>query len=488
LTDETRPEASPIPSEGPPETRVSAEAVAPAQAPASAAPASADAGQPHEAEVAQAAAPGAPGPNAPADGGLPGGQAEAPAPPAEAPMKEPDRPAVVIRYGAMGLVGRFTHALDAWRCGERVVVKSDRGMEMGTIVCAWGGCGTPAGVNPQVKGEILRPVSHADEVEERHLTESARRELQFCKECAAKHQLPMKMVAVEHLFGGDRIIFYFVSESRVDFRALVRDLAHEFQTRIEMRQIGVRDEARLLGDYERCGRPLCCRAWIKELEPVSMKMAKIQKATLDPAKISGRCGRLMCCLRFEHATYRELARNLPRKNTLVTTPQGVAKVIDSDVVSQMVAVLTQAGTRVAFAVEDVKPYEGPSGAAPVAPGPAAAAPPEEEPPQEAVEDEGMASRVASDLPESSAPSASTVPAAQPGLPEGQGAPAAPAAQDGGPNGGRRHRRRRRSRRGRHRGEPPQGGPAGQAGPSAAPPSGPAPPPDNPHAGGPDGTT
>ena len=118
----------------------------------------------------------------------------------------------------------------------------------------------------------------------------------------------MKLVAAEHLFGGDRIIFYFVSESRVDFRALVRDLAHEFQTRIEMRQIGVRDEARLLGDYERCGRPLCCRAWIKELEPVSMKMAKVQKATLDPTKISGRCGRLMCCLRFEHETYRELSQ------------------------------------------------------------------------------------------------------------------------------------------------------------------------------------
>ena len=282
----------------------------------------------------------------------------APEPPPAPVITETTKPTVVVRFGAMGLLGRFTHALEAWRCGQRVVIKSERGMEIGTISCSWGGCGQPQGVGPQIKGEILRPVAHMDEVEDRHLKDSAQREFAYAKQCIGGRGLPMKMVAVEHLFGGDRIIFYFVSESRVDFRALVRDLAHEFQTRIEMRQIGVRDEARLLGDYERCGRPLCCRAWIKELEPVSMKMAKVQKATLDPAKISGRCGRLMCCLRFEHTTYRDLAKNLPRKNTLVMTAEGRAKVLDTDIVSQTVMVLLEKnGNRVTVPVETVRPVE-----------------------------------------------------------------------------------------------------------------------------------
>jgi cell fate regulator YaaT (PSP1 superfamily) len=278
-------------------------------------------------------------------------QTAASSPPAA--VTETDKPTIIIRYGAMGLLGRFICTMTPWRCSQRVVIKSDRGQEMGFIVCAWGGCGAPGGVPPQIRGDVLRAATHADEVEERHLRESERREFAYCKQLVAQKTLPMKMVAVEHLFGGDRIIFYFVSETRVDFRAIVRDLAHEFQTRIEMRQIGVRDEARLLGDYERCGRPLCCRAWIKELEPVSMKMAKIQKATLDPAKISGRCGRLMCCLRFEHATYRDLARNLPRKNTLVVTSEGPGKVVDTDVVTQMVGVLLGNGNRINVPVESL---------------------------------------------------------------------------------------------------------------------------------------
>jgi len=423
-------------------------------------------------------------PEAAAPGEADVSQAPEAAPPAAAPHKEPDRPTVVIRYGSMGIVGRFVHSLESWRCGQRVVIKSDRGMETGTVVCTWGGCGVPVGIGPQVRGEVLRAVNHADEVEERHLADSAKREFQFGKEKIAAHSLPMKLVAVEHLFGGDRIIFYFVSESRVDFRSLVRDLAHEFQTRIEMRQIGVRDEARLLGDYERCGRPLCCRAWIKELEPVSMKMAKIQKATLDPTKISGRCGRLMCCLRFEHTTYRDLAKNLPRKNTLVSTPRGPAKVLDTDVVSQIVAVLLGDGTRVNFPVEDIKPVDSAAaaalaaGAPGAAPAPSEAAAPDE---AEAAEEEAPESRLAY------APEREARPPAEPAAPEepeeSEAAeeaetPEAPRPEgqrpDGGqPNGERRHHRGRRRRRrgGRNRGgRPPQGGQGGR--PQGGPPSGP----------------
>jgi cell fate regulator YaaT (PSP1 superfamily) len=291
----------------------------------------------------------------------------------ESPLTGPttsDRPTVIVRFGAMSMLGRFAHSLDVCRCGQKVVIKSDRGQEIGEVVCAWGGCGSPQGVPPQIRGDILRRETHADQVEARHLHDSERRELLYCRKCISERKMPMKLVAAEHLFGGDRIVFYFVSEARVDFRSLVRDLAHEFQTRIEMRQIGVRDEARLLGDYERCGRPLCCRAWIKELEPVSMKMAKVQKATLDPTKISGRCGRLMCCLRYEHETYRELSKNLPRRNTLVMTPEGPAKVLDVDIISQKVSVLLNNGNRISVPVDLVSP---PGTAPKVAPAAAAAA-------------------------------------------------------------------------------------------------------------------
>jgi len=289
----------------------------------------------------------------------PGGATEAPSKEDAAPRKR-RRPTLVVRYGRMGMLARFVYSLDRWRRGQRVVIKSDRGIEIGTIVCRWVDDHPPPDDDLKVKGEVLRVVTHTDEVEERHLEHDAQREFDFCKQRIHDRSLPMKLVAVEHLFGGDRIVFFFVAEKRIDFRALVRDLAREFQTRIEMRQIGVRDEARLLGDYERCGRPLCCRAFIKDLEPVSMKMAKVQKATLDPSKISGRCGRLMCCLRFEHATYSELARRLPRKNREVGTVQGRGKVVGTDIVTQMVTVQLEAGTRIVVPVESlIDPADAP---------------------------------------------------------------------------------------------------------------------------------
>jgi cell fate regulator YaaT (PSP1 superfamily) len=399
----------------------------------------------------------------------------APPPPTE--YSAAGRQTIIVRYGAMGLTGRFVHSMAQWRCGERVVIKSDRGQEIGVVVCAWGGCAAPGGVSPQVRGEVLRPATHADEVEARHLVESERREFTYAKQCIAARALPMKMVAVEHLFGGDRIVFYFVSESRVDFRALVRDLAHEFQTRIEMRQIGVRDEARLLGDFERCGRPLCCRAWIKELEPVSMKMAKVQKATLDPTKISGRCGRLMCCLRFEHATYRELSANLPRKNTMIMTPEGPGKVIDADVMSQVVSVLLMTGTRTNVPLELITA----AGTAPAKP-----AAKESENKDALPETESRLADALPTAPRAEAPAAqpqavqpeapteqppAAPPAPQPPRPQGQqGQPGQQGqgqqgqpGQPGQPNRGRRGRRRSR-RGGRNRGRSQGGGPAQAGGP------------------------
>jgi cell fate regulator YaaT (PSP1 superfamily) len=150
----------------------------------------------------------------------------------------------------------------------------------------------------------------------------------------------MKIVDAEHILGGERVIFYFMSEGRVDFRDLVKTLSHEFQTRIEMRQIGARDEARLLGDVESCGQVVCCKQFLKYLKPVNMRMAKMQKATLDPAKISGYCGRLKCCLRYEDSTYGELKKKLPRKNTRVQLEDCEGRVIDGQILTQLILVET----------------------------------------------------------------------------------------------------------------------------------------------------
>jgi len=171
----------------------------------------------------------------------------------------------------------------------------------------------------------------------------------------------MRLVTVEHLLGGERIIFYFSSETRVDFRDLVRLLATQFRTRIEMRQVGARDEARLVADYERCGQRCCCQQFLKDLKPVSMRMAKTQKATLDPSKISGRCGRLMCCLRYEDVGYEELRKKLPRKNTWVQTAAGVVgKVVDGQIITQLVRLWLVDNTQIVVPNEEIQARDVPA--------------------------------------------------------------------------------------------------------------------------------
>ena len=156
----------------------------------------------------------------------------------------------------------------------------------------------------------------------------------------------MQMVDIEHIFGGERIVIYYLAENRVDFRELVRLLAAEFQTRIEMRQIGVRDEAKLLADYGDCGKPVCCNTHLNEMPPVSMKMAKLQKATLDPTKISGRCGRLKCCLRYEYDTYEQLQKELPPVGSDVLTQTGRSRVLAHEILAGQLLVETEDHRRV----------------------------------------------------------------------------------------------------------------------------------------------
>jgi cell fate regulator YaaT (PSP1 superfamily) len=161
------------------------------------------------------------------------------------------------------------------------------------------------------------------------------------------------MVDVEFLFGAERLIFYYLSESRIDFRDLVKDLAREFQTRIEMRQIGIRDEAKLLADFGDCGKPVCCNSHMIEMPPVSMKMARMQKASLDPAKISGRCGRLKCCLRFEQDVYDLHQKEMPDVGTLITTEKGKGRVLAQEILSRRLLVEFEDGRRISIMHSEV---------------------------------------------------------------------------------------------------------------------------------------
>lgn len=260
-----------------------------------------------------------------------------------------------VRHGAMGYVIKCSTQTAGLRPHDPVVLRTERGVESGVVVCQEGCCSAGEETPSNVGGEILRRMTPDDlGAQEAIAGQNEPAEFRFCQERIAERKLPMKLASVEHLLGGTKIIFYFLADGRVDFRELVKDLAQEYHCRIEMRQIGVRDEARLLADYEHCGRPLCCRTFVKKLEPVSMKMAKSQKATLDPAKISGRCGRLMCCLRFEDETYEELKRSLPRKGTKVKTPEGAGVVIDQEVLGQTVTVDLGEGKRAVCGAQDLE--------------------------------------------------------------------------------------------------------------------------------------
>jgi cell fate regulator YaaT (PSP1 superfamily) len=212
-------------------------------------------------------------------------------------------PDYVVRYGAMRLLGVFSATPGReYRRGISVVARTDRGLEIGEILCEATSEATQS-LNEPNTGQILREMTPEDRNELARLKKQAREQFDVCRKSMERLGLKMQLVDIEHVFGGERIVIYYLAENRVDFRELVRVLAGEFQTRIEMRQIGVRDEAKLLADYGDCGCPVCCNTHLVQMPPVSMRMAKLQKATLDPTKISGRCGRLKCCLRYEYENY-----------------------------------------------------------------------------------------------------------------------------------------------------------------------------------------
>ncbi len=272
-----------------------------------------------------------------------------------------DAPPLVslLRYGSLHLTGRFRAGPGAMRKGDRWVIRTERGVEVGQVVAE----PEPAAPEAPVEGEALRPLDEADRVRVRELERKAREEdFAFCEERISARGLPMRLVHVEHLFGGGRSLFYFVADGRVDFRELVKDLARHFQSRIELRQIGVRDEARILGDQEYCGRDLCCIAWMRDIQPVTMRMAKNQKSTLDPSKISGRCGRLKCCLRYEDEVYAGLRSLLPRVGRAVQTDHGPGRVVSVDAIAGLVTVELANQVRMDLPAASLRPPEGVSAA------------------------------------------------------------------------------------------------------------------------------
>ncbi len=254
------------------------------------------------------------------------------------------------------------------RC--KVILRTSRGTEMGTVVASPQEADLAA--LDSRPGQVLRAATTEDLERQKQIEESVEpTEKRECAEEIAKLELPMRLLAAEHIFGGEKIVFYFMSDGRVDFRKLVRDMARRYRTRIEFRQVGVRDEARLLAEYEHCGQPLCCRQFLRGLEPVTMRMAKLQKATLDPAKISGRCGRLMCCLRYEEEVYAELRSKLPSRGVYVLTDEIAGQVVSGDIISQRVVVNT-GQRRVTVGVGDIRklsrqPLEAPAPKIPAEP-------------------------------------------------------------------------------------------------------------------------
>ncbi|MBI5308387.1 MAG: hypothetical protein HZB37_08690 [Planctomycetes bacterium] len=259
---------------------------------------------------------------------------------------------LTVRYGVLKNTADFIAAFNSLKKGDQVIVRSNRGIEFGEVVMKVKEIEDDSPV--ENLGEILRKATPDYKEKMGKIdNEMVPVEFKFCQKMIKEHKLLMKLASVEHLYGTKKIIFYYLANGRIDFRELVKDLAKEYQARIEMKQIGVRDEARLLADYEHCGRELCCRSYLKNLEPVTMKMAKNQKATLDPSKISGRCGRLMCCLRYEDKVYEELKNSMPKKGSVVKTTKGIGEVVNYDVLQQQVVIEAENGNRQSVSVSDV---------------------------------------------------------------------------------------------------------------------------------------
>ena len=275
-------------------------------------------------------------------------------------IKATMRRLTTVRYGSLNLRGLFTlETTEDLHAGDTCVVRSGRGTELGLILaqpiedgqatqgqnkvgCGEAACGSCA----TSQGSVLRRASD-DEVKRARDQKKlgVMEEVRFARQKSREYRLGLKIVGAEYLFEKEKLILHFSSVGRVEFRDLVREMAHKFKTRIELKQIGARDEARLTGDVASCGRELCCRSFLHDLQPVAMRMAKQQKKTLDPTKIAGQCGKLKCCLRYEDQVYVDLQKSLPRRNSWVRIEEGIGKVVNVDLLLQKLVLEAENGER-----------------------------------------------------------------------------------------------------------------------------------------------
>lgn len=243
---------------------------------------------------------------------------------------------VGVRFKPAGKVYYFNP--DGFELGEgsHVIVETARGLEFGEVTNAPCEVSEASVIKPLKK--VVRIANQKDEVRHAENMKKKSGAMAICQTKIDARNLEMKLIDVEYTFDNSKIVFYFTADGRVDFRELVKDLATVFRMRIELRQVGVRDEAKMLGGIGMCGRSLCCHSWLPDFEPVSIKMAKVQGMSLNPTKISGICGRLMCCLKYENESYVELKKGMPNKGERVSTPDGKAVVVDTSILRQDVKV------------------------------------------------------------------------------------------------------------------------------------------------------
>lgn len=243
-----------------------------------------------------------------------------------------------VRFRKAGKIYFFSPAEYEIECGQHVIVETARGIEYGSVVFG------PKDVEEdkviQPLKSVIRIATPEDDEQELKNKEKEKKASEICLEKIKKHGLDMKLIGTEYTFDNNKVLFYFTADGRIDFRELVKDLASVFKTRIELRQIGVRDETKIVGGIGICGRPLCCASYLSEFIPVSIKMAKEQNLSLNPTKISGVCGRLMCCLKYEEETYEELNGRLPNIGDYVTTDDGLKGEVHSvSILRQLVKVV-----------------------------------------------------------------------------------------------------------------------------------------------------
>jgi len=247
---------------------------------------------------------------------------------------------VGVRFRNVGKMYYFDPKNYNIKRGDHVIVETARGMEYGRVVMDPKEVGEKELVHPLK--EVIRPATQEDQERESRNREKEKEALKICRQKIREHKLDMKLIDAEYTFDNNKVLFYFTADGRIDFRMLVKDLASIFKTRIELRQIGVRDETKILGGIGICGRGLCCHTYLTDFVPVSIKMAKEQNLSLNQTKISGVCGRLMCCLKYEQDTYEELNKKLPSTGDQVTLPDGSLGTVHSvNVLRQLVMVVTE---------------------------------------------------------------------------------------------------------------------------------------------------